>query len=90
MNIVIKQIELIERIDRLIRMQATGSPEELAHRLEISKTKLYRALNIMRELNAPIVYDVSLQSFIYKEAVGFSFGFYHKNRKPNKINPFVG
>lgn len=89
MNVVIKQIELIERIDQLIRLQATGNPIELAERLQISKTKLYRTINTMRALNAPIVYDMSLQSFMYEEAVGFSFGFYHKNDRP-KINPFVG
>ncbi|KZS39723.1 hypothetical protein AWE51_08715 [Aquimarina aggregata] len=76
MNILIKQIEVIERIDQLIRLQATGTPEALAYRLSISKTKLYRILNIMKDLNAPILYDVAVQSFVYEEAVGFQFGFY--------------
>ncbi len=90
MNVMIKQIELIERIDQLIRMQATGNPLELSDRLGISKTKLYRTINTMRELNAPIVYDMALQSFIYEASVGFSFGFYHKNGDGNRLNPFVG
>ncbi len=90
MNVMIKQIELIERIDQLIRMQATGNPVELADRLGISKTKLYRTINTMRELNAPLVYDMTLQSFIYEKSVGFSFGFYHKNGDPDMLNPFVG
>ncbi len=90
MNVVIKQIELIERIDQLIRLQATGNPVELADRLRISKTKLYRTINTMRELNAPIIYDVRLQSFVYEASVGFRFGFYHKKGDPNMLNPFVG
>jgi len=76
MNIIMKQIELIERIDRLVRMQATGSPEALACRLRISKTKLYRAINTMRALNAPVVYDMAIQSFVYENEVGFKFGFF--------------
>jgi len=72
-----KKIELIERIDRLVRMQATGTPEDLAYRLGVSKTKLYRAINTMRDLNAPVTYDITIQSFVYKEEVGFRFGFYN-------------
>ncbi|WP_271783271.1 hypothetical protein [Aquimarina algiphila] len=73
---IVKQIELIERLDRLIHLQATGAPDELAYRLEISKTKLYRIIHLMRALNAPIEYDCAIQSFVYEEAVGFKFGFY--------------
>ncbi|WP_103072318.1 DNA-binding protein [Aquimarina sediminis] len=76
MEIIIKQVEIIERMDRLIRMRATGAPEDFAFRLDISKTKLYRMINIMKSLKAPIAYDITIQSFVYEEAVGFSFGFY--------------
>ncbi|WP_109301762.1 hypothetical protein [Aquimarina sp. AU474] len=78
MSVIIKQIELIERIDQLVRLQATGTPAELAYRLQISKTKLYRLINTMKALNAPVEYDMAVQSFVYVEAVGFRFGFYHK------------
>ncbi len=78
MNVIIKQIELIDRIDQLIRPQATGCPVTLSYRLGISKTTLYRLIQTMKELNAPVVYDTTIQSFIYEEAVGFAFGFYNK------------
>ncbi len=81
MNIMIKQIELIQRIDRLIRMQATGSPEEFAYKLGISKTKLYRIINIMKQLDAPIDYDFNIQSFVYERAVGFTVGFFAKEQR---------
>ncbi|WP_109852613.1 DNA-binding protein [Aquimarina sp. AU58] len=90
MNSIIKQIELIERIDQLIRLQATGSPEELSSKLGISKTKLYRIINTMKSLNAPIEYDITVQSFVYAELVDFTFGFYTKDRKTNILNPFIG
>ncbi|WP_271784988.1 hypothetical protein [Aquimarina algiphila] len=51
MNVIFKHITIIERIDQLIRLQATGSPEDFASKLGISKTKLYRIINIMRQLN---------------------------------------
>ncbi|EZH73807.1 hypothetical protein ATO12_17900 [Aquimarina atlantica] len=86
MNIIIKQIKIMERMDQLIRLQATGTPEDFASSLEISKTKLYRVIDIMRTLNAPIEYDIILQSFVYAEAVGFRFGFYRKKQKHKKLN----
>ncbi|GAA4273656.1 hypothetical protein U6A24_18200 [Aquimarina gracilis] len=78
MNIITKQIELIKRVDQLIRLQATGNPTELSNRLGISKTKLYRIIHLMRDFNAPIIYDDSVQSFVYAEEVGFRFGFYNR------------
>ncbi len=76
MNIVVRTIETIERIDRLIRLRATGTPESMASRLGISKTKLYRIINIMKRFNAPVIYDLEKKSFIYENSVGFNFGFY--------------
>lgn len=81
MNIILQHLELIERTDRLIRLQATGTPAKLSNRLGISKTTLYRVIKTMKELNAPILYDASLQSFVYEEPVGFSFGFYNKSKE---------
>ncbi|WP_025665147.1 hypothetical protein [Aquimarina megaterium] len=90
MNLMVKQIRLIERVDQLIRLQATGTPEELISKLGISKTKLYRIINTMKTLNAPIEYDITLQSFVYVEPVGFTFGFYTKNQKSKILNGFGG
>lgn len=90
MNLMVKQIRLIERVDQLIRLQATGTPEELISKLGISKTKLYRIINTMKTLNAPIEYDITLQSFVYVEPVGFTFGFYTKNQKAKILNGFGG
>ncbi|WP_025740892.1 hypothetical protein [Aquimarina pacifica] len=75
MNTMIKQIELIERIDQLIRMHATGSPDDLSAHLGISKTKLYRVIHLMRALDAPLIYNISIKSFVYETEVAFSFGF---------------
>ena len=63
-------------MDQFIRLQATGSPEEFAAKLGISKTKLYRTIAIIKELEAPLVFDGSSQSYRYLEDVGFRYGFY--------------
>ena len=90
MRILIKQIELIERIDRLIRLNATGTPVELASRLKISRAQTYRMIEIMKELKAPITYDIGLQSFVYEESVGFKFGFFTKELNQSEIQSISG
>ena len=73
---MIKTVETISRIDQLIRLQATGNPKSLALRLGISKAKLYRIIDLMKRLNAPVVYNATAQSFVYKKSVSLNLGFY--------------
>ncbi len=75
METMMKHIALIERVDQLIRLEGTGNTDAFAARLDISKTKLYRAIEVMKALQAPIVYDFARQTYRYKEAVRFDFGF---------------
>ncbi len=89
MDIVLKQIKMIKRIDQLIRLQATGSSDELAYRLGVSKTTLYRMIRLMKELHAPIVYDISVQSFVYTKEVELNFGFCVKNEVRVKSKYYI-
>ncbi|MEW7281142.1 HTH domain-containing protein [Aquimarina sp. 2201CG1-2-11] len=98
MNVIVKQLELIDRMDQLIRLQATGSPRTLASRLGISRTTVYRLIDVMKELNAPVSYDIKLQSFVYESAVKFKVGFipqelsYDETRRINggkKIKKYI-
>ncbi|MEW7291260.1 HTH domain-containing protein [Aquimarina sp. 2304DJ70-9] len=90
MKTIIQYIKLMERIDQLVRLQATGEPEDFAQRLGISKATLYRTIKTMKELNAPLEYDITLRSFVYRESVGFKFGFYEKelSHNPRILNKF--
>jgi len=66
------QIKRIERIDYLIRSRSTGTPQELAAKLNISPSQLYQIMKILKdELGAPIYYSKSLQSYCYNESVRF-------------------
>lgn len=76
MNIILQQIEVMSRMDQLIRMQATGSPVMLSKKLGVSKTTVYRIINTMKALEAPVLYDTTVQSFVYDKPTKFTFGFY--------------
>lgn len=77
--------EKISRIDRLIRLKATGSPADLAQRLEISESGLYRYIGYMRLMSAPIVFCKSLNSYVYVSNGKFQVGFMDTPIKPNKF-----
>ncbi|MBO6494850.1 MAG: hypothetical protein JJ978_04720 [Roseivirga sp.] len=76
---MIKQIQRIERLHQLIKLNATGSPQHCAELLEISERQLYNTLDLMKALGAPIYYDIALGSYSYEREVVCSFGFLVKN-----------
>lgn len=82
---LLKKLEMIERIDGLIRRKASGTPSILASRLNISERCLFKTLNLMKEMGAPIYYCISRESYIYEYEVDFLVGFKHKNSQTKKI-----
>ncbi|MGB5610211.1 hypothetical protein [Eudoraea sp.] len=76
MKQIIKQIAKLERVDQLIRLKATGRPSDLAKRLEVSEATVFRIIDTMKEMNAPIYYDLARQSYLYSEMTMFKCGFY--------------
>jgi hypothetical protein len=72
---LIQKLELIERVDALIRRKATGCPTELSNKLTISKRNVFNIINTMKDLGAPIRFCKHMNSYYYEEKVTFSFGF---------------
>ncbi|WP_373397046.1 HTH domain-containing protein [Algoriphagus halophilus] len=61
----IKQIERIQILNKLIHEQRTGSPDELAKRLGISRRQLYVYLEYMEDHGLKIRFSRKVGSFIY-------------------------
>ncbi len=59
------EIHHLNSLHRLIKMCYTGSPDELAHKLHISKRHLYNVLDELRALGAKIDYSRSVYTFYY-------------------------
>ena len=71
-----KYLNRIRRLDALIRQKNTGSPKELAGKLNISERWLYIFLDELKEeLNCPIRYDHYRRSYVYEEPGSIAFGF---------------
>ncbi len=66
--IFIKIVEKLKRMDHMIRLKSTGSPIELARKLNVSPSTLYEYLIILKQtFGAPIVYSNVRRSYLYKE-----------------------
>ena len=80
--------ERIDRVDQLIRLQSTGSSEELAYKLGISKRIVFDLFNMMRELGAEIYYSDTKRSYCYESRMKFerpSFKFIDRESMKNVV-----
>ena len=67
-------IRIIIRIHELITTRQTGTPKELAEKLELSERTVYNYIAYMREeLKAPIVYNTALCNYCYEEDCQLNF-----------------
>ena len=58
---------VIKRLDFLIERKATGAPDELANRLEVSRRTVFRLLDDLKDFGAPIEYNQCRRSYQYTE-----------------------
>ncbi len=65
MQTFLKTLERLKSIDNLIKLKATGSPNELADRLGICPSHLFNLLKLLKEFGAPLRFDVSANSYYY-------------------------
>lgn len=68
---LIKSIERIVQLHNLVKTESTGTPENLARRLGISRATLYRIMEELKSYNAPIEYSRIKRSFYYSKMFEF-------------------
>jgi len=54
MKTIENMLNLLERADQLIRLEATGTPEDFAEALGISRSSLFRLLDDLKSMKAPL------------------------------------
>ena len=62
---IIKYLDRIKRMDDLIQRKATGTPEEFAAKMGLSRVALLKYIRLLKELNAPLQYDHYRRSYYY-------------------------
>ena len=89
---LLEQINVMERLDQLIRLGATGNLEKLAEKLKVSVSTVKRQIEIMKMLGAPIYFNYAKQRYEYRYQVNFIYGFsrhraYNEGVLSRKKNP---
>lgn len=64
---ILKYIDRAKRMDDLIRRKATGSADEFASKLGVSRSILMENLQDLKELGAPIYYSEAHKSYCYED-----------------------
>lgn len=64
---IFEYLDRINRMHRLVAGHSTGTPEEFARQLGVSRTSLYELIDELRSRGAPIVYSKSAKTFYYKQ-----------------------
>jgi hypothetical protein len=81
----------LDRLDNLVRRQATGTPEQLSKRLGLSRSSLFDFIAFLRdEMQAPIRYSKCLQSYIYEYLPKFHLGFERDRLQVVELNDTYG
>lgn len=76
----LEKLSLLERLDQLIRMKATGSAEQLARRLNISRSKVYELIQCLQSMDADVSYCKRRQSFYYETDKVLAIGFVERTK----------
>lgn len=71
----LKFLHRMEYLVHLIRTKATGSPRELAEKLDVSERTVYDLLSTLRELEWPVSYDALRKTYYFEQEGEFNFRF---------------
>lgn len=70
---LISYLQCLKRMDTLIHTKSTGCPTCFARRLGVSPASLYRYLNDLKNLGAPIQYCKVRESYLYEHPFQLTF-----------------
>ena len=65
---LLDQIERINRLHELIKYRRTGTPHQLAKRLNLSTSMIYKLMEELRLRDAPIEYSRQLGTYYYSSS----------------------
>ena len=65
----------LDRLDQYIRERATGTPKQLAEKLDISERQVRGYIKLFKDLGAPVRYSRKKITYYYVKAGTFNFNF---------------
>ena len=68
-----QQNDRLKRLDGFIRRKGTGTPDDFAQRMNVSRATLFRLIDYFRSIGAKIAYDKERQTYCYEEPFELKF-----------------
>jgi predicted DNA-binding transcriptional regulator YafY len=68
-------IERLNSLDYYIRTKSTGTPKQLADKLNLCERQAREYISLIRQLGAPVKYDRSRNTYYYEFEGEFNFKF---------------
>lgn len=62
----IKTLERLQQLNELIKQEVTGSPKQIATRLQISERAVYNLIEKLKDFEAPVNYCRRRKTYYYK------------------------
>ena len=84
--IALKYLDRIERLHLLIKRKATGTPKELANRLQVSEASVYEYIKTLKEMGAPVAYDIYRKSYVYDKPCSLSLRYNVQTLEEDEIS----
>ncbi len=84
----LEKLEIIGRIDALIKRKATGTPDQLAGRIGVSRRCIFDIINVMKMMDAPIKYCNARRSYYYEVDCDLTIGFVEKKKVAGGLKYF--
>jgi len=81
---LINEIHKLERLHQLVRRQATGSPKELAGKMQISRRTVFRMIDTLKEIGCPVYFNKEKNSYCYHYPIKLTFLKIENNNPDNE------
>jgi predicted DNA-binding transcriptional regulator YafY len=66
---IIKYLDRIKQMHRLIKQRATGTPQQLAQKLGLSERQTYEYIREIRDMGIPLAFDNFNKTYYYNGEV---------------------
>lgn len=76
----LRKIQILERVDQLIRLKSTGTPDDLSILLNVSKRSVYNIIELMKNMGAPIKYCQMRKTYYYSYQCNLIIGFVNSKK----------
>ncbi|WP_420577168.1 DNA-binding protein [Ekhidna sp.] len=86
----IRQIERLQKLNKLIEQERTGPPDKLADSLGVSRSKLYELLDGLRGMGKKVEYKRTIKSFHYTDETKLDIKFSLKVVRKNDLEKISG